>query len=128
MRCKAWIEVRQGKTKGRGEPVERVRLHGDAYVRIVPGVLSHPLDDGATKACYYPTPPHPNSVRCSGAIVAKVAAVDEPFMGGTNAAFDATFVCQRCGHTYHGLRMPRTEAEVSRILTEWVAALPDDGD
>lgn len=152
MRCAAWVIVTTHTRTGKPLPTPRVRSVGDAYARLVAEpprpVLSPQTGRGGTSsgeppvtvadlrtwmsthrnvpAVLMPVPPDPAAVRCDGALVASVKAVDEPYMGGSSASLEILVTCERCGHTYHGPSVPTTSDELGRLVTAAIAALPQD--
>lgn len=53
---------------------------------------------------------------CDGEIVATVEAVDEPYFGGTSAALNISYICNKCGGVYIDDSLPN-EYNISDWLT-----------
>lgn len=134
MRCRAWTITTVRRTKGKGTLIERIKVVGDAYARMT--LPQFDLKEALRKSKFpphertvmYKEPPQEGAALCGGEIKASVAARDEPYMGGTSATLEITYVCKRCGHTYHGPDLPDDADKLSEWLTVTVAATPDRED
>lgn len=64
----------------------------------------------------------PNTEVCDGNIVATVDAEDEPYMGGSSAAFTVSYKCDRCDNQFYP-ELPQNAEGVSAMLTAQIAGL-----
>lgn len=61
-----------------------------------------------------------NAVVCDGKIIVNVAAVDEPYFGGSSAELEISYKCAKCGQTYYK-ELPRYSQELSEWMTKKIA-------
>jgi hypothetical protein len=57
-------------------------------------------------------------IRCAGKVVAKIEAVEEPYLGGMSASLSVKFFCDTCGW-YHD-DLPDQEFSLNKWLNESV--------
>lgn len=127
MRCRAWVIEKPGRKLANGERAVKIESIADAYPREFnqPDLDSQTLKFRSVRKVDKPFPPRPDATLCGGEIEATVAAVDEPYYGGTSARLEIHYTCTRCKHTYHGPDLPTEGEGLSKMLTEYVANLPD---
>lgn len=107
MRCGAYVVYEERRRKGSGKPYMK-------KVKCAPSWIAFVNPDGIPEG----------AERCDGNIIATVAAVDEPYMGGTSAKLEIEYKCDKCGETFYN-ELPEDAESLSTVLTQWVAGLPD---
>jgi hypothetical protein len=127
MNCGAYVQDAVRHKKGSGDEVRYVKLIASA----AQGAMTLRLYTSHTM------PPHLAALhgaitematrRCDGRIVATVAAVDEPYFGGTSSILEVTYKCEACGNT-HFPDLPTDGDAVSAALTAHVVTLPQPED
>jgi hypothetical protein len=131
MKCRAWVvpsptKRQPDRIKAVADAYARERRDAELYLKQYAARVHGGPEPEIELYVMYSEPPegHPTAVLCGGDIIVRIAAEEEPYMGGVSAALVIDVKCARCGWTYHGPAIPHTADELSTLLTQYIDALP----
>jgi hypothetical protein len=132
MRCRALV-VETVKVLKSGKQSVRVRAVGDDYEREDIDFEAMQKNPQLHRSFPYPTKraklPRTDAQKrariCGGEIVAEVVLESNGPCSCSGESIAINYKCKACKHTYHGPDVPANDKDLSRILTEYVANLPE---
>ena len=114
MRCNAIVVWEDRRKKGSGEPIKTPRVLVGPPPALEPYKKHLPLRFEAYTAALNT----PGAAQCDGKIICSIEAVDELYYGGSSAALEVGYKCNKCGNTSFWGVLPTDGDEIAGIVTK----------